>query len=166
MIKSLTGFFRGNARWLTARAAFFTLGGFLCLAGLSDAEAQTLHTRISVVSVAPARIRIDVEFPKATNVLSFRNAYGGVLGLGERIEMVEAIKANGESVKAKQLAPGEFKNAEAFARFKYEVNVTEPLRPAQMSHVSWVNREHGLLMLADLLPSATSDSGSFATALI
>jgi predicted metalloprotease with PDZ domain len=166
MIKSLMGFFRGNAQRLMARIAFFTVVGFLCLAGAGNAEAQTLHVRISVVSVEPARIRIDTEFPQATNVLSFRNAYGGVLGLGERIEMVEAIRPNGESVRAQQLAPGEFKNAEAFARFKYEVNVTEPLRPAQMSHVSWVNREHGLLMLADLLPSATSNSGGFTTALI
>ncbi len=156
---------RGNAQRLSARSTFFTLCCFLCLAGPGNAKAQTMHTRISVISVAPARIRIDVEFPKATNVLPFRNSYGGVLGLGERIEMVEAIKANGESVKAKQLAPGEFQTTEAFARFRYEVNVAEPLRPAQMSHVSWINREHGLLMLADLLPLATRDD-SFAIALV
>jgi predicted metalloprotease with PDZ domain len=155
---------RASARRLTAPTAFFMLGGFLCLAGLSNAEAQTLHARISVVSVAPARFRIDVEFPQATNVLSFRNAYGGVLGLGERIEMVEAIKANGESIRAQQLAPGEFQTAEAFAGFRYDVNVAEPSRPAQMSHVSWVNRENGLLMLADLLPAI--GNGSLSTALI
>jgi hypothetical protein len=35
-----------------------------------------------------------------------------------------------------------------------------------MSHVSWVNREQGLLMLADLLPVATKDSGNLSSALI
>jgi predicted metalloprotease with PDZ domain len=165
MIKSLMDSSGGNAQRLSARSTFFALFCFLCLAAPGNAKAQTLHARISVISVAPARIRIDVEFPKATNVLPFRNSYGGVLGLGERIEMVEAIKANGESVQARQLAPGEFQTTEAFARFRYEVNVAEPLRPAQMSHVSWINKEHGLLMLADLLPSATRDD-SFANAVI
>jgi predicted metalloprotease with PDZ domain len=112
----------------------------------------------------PARIRIEAELPAATSTLSFRNAYGGVLGLGERIEMLEATGANGAGIRVQKLGPGEFQSTEKFARFKYEVNLAEPLRPAQMSHVSWLNREHGLLMLMDLLPVATKDSGGLAAA--
>jgi len=54
-------------------------------------------------------------------VLSFRNAYGGVLGLGERIEKLEASKATGESVPVRKLAPGEFQTAESVTRFSYDV---------------------------------------------
>jgi hypothetical protein len=131
-----------------------------------EAHASTIKARISVVSVAPARIRIEAELPAAANALSFRNAYGGVLGLGERIELLEATSANGETIGVQKLAPGEFQTAEKFTRFKYEVNLAEPLRPSQMSHVSWLNREHGLLMLMDLLPVATKDSSGFASALV
>ena len=159
-------FFRGKRLRLCGRAALFTLCGFVSLTKPTGVEAQTLRVRITVTSVAPARIRIDAEFPTAINVLSFRNTYGGVLGLGERMEMLEAIKATGETIAIRKLAPGEFQTPEKVTRFKYEVNVTEPLRPAQMSHVSWLNGEQGLMMLADLLPVPTKDSASFTSALV
>ena len=159
-------FFKGKGLQLCVRAALFVLCGFVSLTNPTSVEAQTLRVRITVTSVAPARIRIDAEFPTATDVFSFRNTYGGVLGLGERIEMLEAIKANGEAIAVQKLAPGEFQTPEKVTRFKYEVNVTEPSRPAQMSHVSWLNREQGLLMLADLLPVPTKDSASFTSALV
>ncbi len=159
-------FLSRNVQWSVARAPIFSLCGFLFLAGLASVNAQALHARINVTSVTPARISIEAEFPTATNALSFRNTYGGILGLGERIEMVEAIEANGESVRAQQVGPGEFKTAEKFARFRYEVNVAEPLRPAQMSHVSWLNHDHGLLMLADLLPISKLKSEGFNAALV
>jgi len=166
MNKSLMDFLSRNAQWSMARATSFSLCGFLFLAGLGSVNAQALQARINVTSVTPARISIEAEFPTATNALSFRNAYGGILGLGERIEIVEAIKANGERIRVQQLAPGEFRTAEKFARFRYEVNVAEPLRPAQMSHVSWLNHDHGLLMLADLLPISKPESEGFTAALV
>ena len=159
-------FFNGKALRPGVRAALFAVCGFVGLTHSTSVEAQALRVRITVTSVALARIRIDAEFPTATDVFSFRNTYAGVLGLGERMEMLEAIKANGETIAVQKLAPGEFQTPEKVARFKYEVNVTEPSRPAQMSHVSWLNREQGLLMLADLLPVPTKDSASFTSALV
>ena len=159
-------FFKGKALRPGVRAALFTLCGFVSLTNPTGVKAQTLRARISVTSVAPARIRIDAEFPTTINVLSFRNTYGGVLGLGERIEMLEAIKANGETIVVQKLAPGEFQTSERVTRVKYEVNVTEPSRPAQMSHVSWLNGEQGLMMLADLLPVSMKGSAGFTSALV
>src|SRR5882672_6074509 len=135
VFNSVMHFSRVVADGLALPVALFSVCGFLILANPSRVEAQTLQARISVTSVAPARIRIDVKFPNATNVLSFRNAYGGVLGLGERIEMPEAINASGESIAVQKLAPGEFQTSENFTRLRYNVNVAEPARPAQMSHV-------------------------------
>lgn len=134
---------------------------FLGLTCLGEARAQTLRAQIRIVSLAPARIRIDLELPAATNVLSFRNTYGGVLGLGDRIERLEASN-DARSIQVKKLAPGEYQAETKFTRLSYEVNVTEPAQPAQMSHVSWLNRDQGLLMLADLLPRRAGDSGNVA----
>lgn len=164
--QALDAVFQKKALRPGVRAALFAVCGFVSLANLASVRAQTLRARITVKAVAPARIRIEAEFPTATSVLSFRNTYGGVLGLGERIEMLAAIKANGETIAVQKLAPGEFQTPEEFTHFKYDVNVAEPSRPSQMSHVSWLNREQGLLMLADLLPQATKDSGNFSAALI
>jgi len=151
---------------VSMRAALFVVCGFLSLVNLSEVEAQTVRVRITVTSVAPPGIRVDAELPGATNSLSFRNTYGGVLGLGERIEMLEAVNASGESVAVQKLAPGEFQTSGKFTHFRYAVNLTEPERPAQMSHVSWLNREQGLLMLADLLPLLKEDSSNLAPTLI
>ena len=166
MSNSVIHFSRVVTARLTLPAVLFTVCGFMILVKSSRVEAQTLQARISVTSVAPARISIEAEFPSARRVLSFRNAYGSVLGLGERIEMLEAIKASGERIAVQKLAPGEFQTSEEFTRFKFDVDVTEPARPAQMSHVSWLNREQGLLMLADLLPIPTKNSGNYSSAVI
>ena len=93
------------------------------IASAANLNAQTIRVRIAITSVAPARITITAEVPSAIKVLSFRNAYGGVLGLGERIEKLEASKATGESVPVRKLAPGEFQTAESVTRFSYDVNV-------------------------------------------
>lgn len=150
----------------TGQGALVAACAILFITSLTNVNAQTLRARITITSVAPARIRITAEVPSAVNVLSFRNTYGGVLGLGERIEKVEARKATDEVVAVRKLAPGEFQASEKFTRFSYDVNVTEPARPAQMSHVSWLNRQHGLLMLADLLPQSTNEFVNFHTAVI
>jgi predicted metalloprotease with PDZ domain len=151
---------------LRAPLVLLSVSGFLILINAAVVQTQTLKVHIAVTSVMPARIRIDAEFPSARSVLSFRNSYAGLIGLGERIEKIEAITSDGASVPVQKLAPGEFKTTEEFAHFKYDVNVAEPARPAQMSHVSWLNREHGLLMLSDLLPFGASDSGGFSAAQI
>jgi predicted metalloprotease with PDZ domain len=136
----------------------------LSFATPSSVNAQTLNARFSVVG--SARIKIDAQLPSATNTLSFRNTYGGVLGLGERVEKVEGVASNNERIPLSQLAPGEFRAAERVSRFTYDVNLAEPLQAAEMSHVSSLNSERGLLMLADLLPQSIKNSSSFTSAVI
>ena len=146
---------------LTMFAACALLG----LATLSSVRAQTISARISVISTVPARLRIDAEFPNPISALSFRNTYAGVLGLGERIEAIEGFAAGGEPVQVQKLAAGEFRASQKLPRFRYEVNLAPPSRPAQMSHVSWLNADQGLLMMADLLPERT-DANSFSSVVI
>ncbi|MEK6280980.1 MAG: hypothetical protein AABN95_11560 [Acidobacteriota bacterium] len=135
---------------------------FLVVSYQTEAQAQTLQARITARTLAPAKLQIDLEFPVETDVLSFRNSYGGVFGLAQRIGTLGARSASGEPVTVKKLAPGEFKSAVKVARFSYEVDVTEPSRPENMSHISWLNRQHGLLMPADLLPRPINGTGNFS----
>lgn len=165
MFNPVIYFSRLKAARLAVWVALLIVYGFPGLVNGSSIEARSLRVRISVTSGAPGLIGVELEFPSARNALSFRNTYGGVLGLGERIEMPEAIRASGEKIAVQKLAPGEFQTAEKFTRFRYDVRLVQPARPAQMSHVSWLNREHGLLMLADLLPLA-KDSDDVSLALI
>jgi hypothetical protein len=162
----LRQFFGKMTRVFSTHANLFAAGALLSFGSIATLNAQTINARISVISTAPARIKIDVRLPKATNVLSFRNTYAGVLGLGERIETVEGIRDNGAKVPLQKLTPGEFQSVEKLSRFTYEVNLAGPRRPADLSHVSSLNSDYGLLMMADLLPQSTGDSDTFASALI
>jgi len=128
----------------------------LCLTCMVEARAQSSRVEIKIVSVAPARVSVDLELRAATTVVSFRNAYAGVLGLGNRIERLEA-SVDGQSIPIKALGPGEYQSEVKVSRLRYEVNLAEPVQPAQMSHVSWLNKDHGLLMLADLIPRAAGN---------
>jgi predicted metalloprotease with PDZ domain len=152
-----------SVRMFSAGKLLFVTCAVICFAIFVPLQAQTLEVRISVASTAPARIKIDARLPYDANTLSFRNAYGGVLGLGERIEAVEGIRTSGASVRGEKLAPGEFRLPEKLARFVYEVNLAGPLRPADLSRVSSLNSDYGVLMMADLLPHSTGAGGRFAS---
>ena len=162
----LPQFFGKMTRVFGTHANLFAAGALLSFGSIATLNAQTINARISVISTAPARIKIDARLPSATTVLSFRNTYAGVLGLGERIETVEGIRDNGAKVPLQKLTPGEFQSVEKLSRFAYEVNLAGPRRPADLSHVSSLNSDYGLLMMADLLPQSTGDSSAFTSALI
>src|SRR5882672_528484 len=91
----------------------------LIFAASSGIQAQTLKVRIAVSSTDPARIRINAAFAEPTDVISFPNAYGGILGLADRIENVEALAAGGQVIAVKTLAPGEFQTSEKFDQISY-----------------------------------------------
>jgi hypothetical protein len=156
------GFFRTSLAPGSARQKLIVVA-LIALAASAGVQAQTLNLRIAAASSSPARIRISVEFPKPTDVSSFPNAYGSALGLAERIENVAGRDANGQVVAVRKLAAGEFQTAEKFNQISYEVNLSEPMPPAQHSHVSWLNSERGLLMLSDLLPRSIKGPGAFSS---
>ncbi|HUE83561.1 MAG TPA: hypothetical protein VMM84_15785 [Pyrinomonadaceae bacterium] len=128
----------------------------LLFAGI-HVHAQSLEAKISVISLSPARLRIEGKSAHPTTRWSFRNTYAGILGLGERLEKLELLNSEGATVAVKKLAAGEFRSSEETKRFRYEVMLGEPL-PARMTHVSWINQTEGFLMLADLLPLQNASS--------
>ncbi|MEA2959379.1 MAG: hypothetical protein QOJ58_5214, partial [Alphaproteobacteria bacterium] len=135
-------------------------------AAVLTTNAQGLLVGITVSSTAPARIRINVELPKPSDSISFPNAYAGVLGLAERIENVGVRTVDGQIIAASKLAPGEFQAPQKFDRISYNVDLSGPIGPSQGSHVSSLNSERGILMLADLLPRSIKGPGAFSSARI
>jgi predicted metalloprotease with PDZ domain len=142
-----------HARRVDARPLSFVLFALLWATyGVAAASANTLNVRISVVSVAPARAKIEGERSDATRVWSFRRIYGSLIDLGERFEKLSLWDASGASVQVRQLAPGEYEAARDATRFSYEVKLDAPWFYNDASHVSWLAAGRGFFMLGDLLP--------------
>lgn len=116
------------------------------------AQAQSITARISVVSVAPARVKIEGERADATDAWSFRNQYATASGLGERIENLTLSDKNGAQIPVRKIAPGEYKAESAATRFAYEVKLEPPAQTSDAVYVSWLTNERGLLLPGDLLP--------------
>lgn len=129
----------------------------LLVAYSGAAHAESLKARISVISVAPARVRIEGERSVATRAWSFRNVYAGVMNLGERIENLTLADNSGAQVPVRKVAPGEYEAASAATRFVYEMKLDAPLFEGDAAHVSWLTNERGFLMPGDLLPLLASE---------
>lgn len=125
---------------------------FLCGA----AQAQSINARISVLTIAPARIRIEGQRPDATDAWSFRNQYASVSGLGERIENLSLSDKSGVQIPVRKIAPGEYKAESAATNFTYEVKLEPPAQTPDAVYVSWLTNERGLLLPGDLLPKPSN----------
>ncbi len=114
------------------------------------------HRFVTISMPSPGVIRIDAESLTPSNSWSFRNAYAGVLGIADRVKVFRAITASEQDAKVRKLASGEFRSELDARKISYTVNVSQPTA-ADVSHVSWIVGDHGLLMLADLLPQDLSN---------
>jgi predicted metalloprotease with PDZ domain len=130
------------------------------LFGVAAAQGETLNVRISVVSLAPARLKVEGERFQGARAWSFRNIYANVMNLGERIENLSLTDASSAGVAVRKLAPGEYEAASAATGFSYEVRLDAPSFETDAAHVSWLTGEHGFLMLGDLLPLVANERGA------
>lgn len=112
----------------------------------------TTDARITIVSVAPPRVEIEGSRGSATRAWSFRNAYAGIMNLGERIENLTLADEEGRDVPVRRLASGEYEAEREASRFKYQLKLDPPASNSDGAHVSWLNENRGALMLGDLLP--------------
>lgn len=159
--KNLSFSRRRGASHLVIRAPrpFLFTAFFLALVS-GAAQAEPLNLRISVVSLAPARVRVEGERSNETRTWSFRNIYGNLVGLGERIENLSLKDASGANVPVRKLASGEYEAASAATHFSYEVKLDPPSFESDASHASWLTPERGFLMLGDLLPLLNGKSAA------
>lgn len=132
------------------------VSAFLIVPALSRIQAQTTDVRLSVVSLNPARMRIEIAGAKSTS-WSFRNTYTRIVGLAERIDNFRGSDDLGRDVSVRKLAAGEYRSTEGVAKVSYEVILAPPSNLGDLSHVSWLTEENGFFMLGDLLPLSGSD---------
>jgi predicted metalloprotease with PDZ domain len=128
----------------------FALTSFICAA--REAHGQSLDVKIKVVSASPPRLRVEGKRDGGATAWSLRNFYGSAAGLAERVEGFALFDEGGAVVNVKKLASGEFSVERPASRFAYEMKLEPPAFISDSSHVSWMTSDHGLLMLADLLP--------------
>ena len=134
------------------RLAFASCALLLVALNASSVPAQKLDARISILSLSPARVRVEGVRGRGTRAWSFRNIYASVINLGERIENLRLTDAGGADVAARKLAPGEYEAASAATGFSYEIKLEPPQPATDAAYVSWLTGERGFLMLGDLLP--------------
>lgn len=147
--------FRGTAAPFVRLAILFFLVGLSASAVPAQAAGAV---RIQVVSTSPARARVEGQVRTATKTWAFRNSYAGMVGMGERIENLSLMNAQGENVAARKTAPGEYEAAGVATRFSYEVKLEAPTFTTDSAYISWLSPERGFLMLGDLLPRAGNES--------
>jgi hypothetical protein len=145
------------------RLSFALIFFVCCLAGTAGAHPSKVRTRslevkISVTSLNPARAHIEGRRLEGATAWSFRNFYGSIAGLAERIENFTLSDESGAEIAVRKLAPGEFTAARAATRFAYDIKLDPPAFAADAAHVSWLDGDRGLLMPGDLLPQPLADA--------
>src|ERR1700741_3296308 len=121
----------------------------LCLAAVTAVAG--VKNLVTVAVSTPGKVRIVVDSQSPGRSWSFRNAYAGILGIAERVEDFRATTASEQDARVKKIATGEFRSELDASKISYSVDVSKA-GAADVSHVSWVMGDYGLLMLADLLP--------------
>lgn len=129
-----------------------TLIPVLLATAAAATRAQTTEARISVVSLSPPRVRVEGSRSPATKVWSFRNAYAGSTGLGDRIDTLTLSDERGVSVPVRKLGPGEYTAERDATKFSYDLRLDPPISANDAAHVSWLTESRGVLMPGDLLP--------------
>ena len=121
-------------------------------AACAAASAQTLDVKIKAVGGSQPRVRVEGRRAGEARAWSFRNFYGSIGGLAERIEGFSLFDESGAAVAVKKIAPGEFAAERPASRFSYDVTLDPPATATDAAHVSWLTVDRGLLMLGDILP--------------
>src|SRR5438132_7871079 len=143
----------GELRLISRRKLLFICSVFFLPALPANATSATgVEVRIRIESLTPPRLIVEGERDVGGQIWSFPKTYGGLLGLGERINALVVTDGNGRNVPVRKLGPGEYKAEAEATRFRYEVNLEPPARAAESAYVSWLTSDRGLLMLGDLLP--------------
>lgn len=111
--------------------------------------------KLIIKIISEARINIKGEFADKKN--SFKNwtflqNYADVTGLAEKIGKFQLFDEKGNAIEAKKLMSGEYLASKEPKSWIYEVDLTPSAKLTDSAHSSWLAKDHGLLILADLLP--------------
>jgi len=136
----------------STRGVLTTICGLVAIVCFAAGTVHADGGHLITVNVSLAgELRIEAHSLTAANSWSFRNAYAGILGIAERVDDFRATTPSEQDARVKKIATGEFRSEEPARKISYRVNVSKP-EAGDVSHVSWIVGDYGLLMLGDLLP--------------
>jgi hypothetical protein len=143
-----------NSLRLSLRLCAFARNYFPAICALIiyslPAQAKT-PTRVTISMPTPGEIRVEAELSSPSRSWSFRNAYGGALGIAERVGDFRGTGPTGQDAQVKKSVTGEFRSELDATKIAYTVKLSEP-RATDIPYVSWLIDDRGLLMFADLIP--------------
>lgn len=90
---------------------------------------------------------------------SFLNSIAVAENLGERISDFNLTDKSNRNIAVKKLAAGEYLAGGKADFFSYKIDLSRSQDQGAAAHVSWLENERGILMLDDLLPQFSADSG-------
>jgi len=159
--KQITAVVKSNmlrfARFLKLSSLIVLFAG---LGAVTSGYAQSLSVTAEVLPGAPGRLLMQGSGSPHQR-WSFRDSYGGILGLGNRVRGFQLLDATGKQVAVRRIAPGQFASAVPATNFKYEIELAAAPRAADAALTSWLGTECGVLMFGDLLPeSPASPAGA------
>ncbi len=128
---------------------------FATVGAATSGSAQSLSVTVEVLPGAPGRLLMQGSGARR-QTWSFRDSYAAVVGLGNRVRAFQLFDANGKQIAVRRIAPGQFESSEPGTKFKYELELTPPSRPADAAFTSWLTPERGMLILGDVLPELPS----------
>ncbi len=134
--------------WLIVVAAIIFANCTLCVAQ----TAAVMNVELKLVPHERARVSINGKTSVPMRRWRFIDSYAGVGKLDGRIENLQFYTTAGEAVSVRKIAAGEFETLGDATSFTYDLRLSPPFVATDAAHVSWLDDEHGLLMLGDLLP--------------
>lgn len=116
------------------------------------ARAETTETVVEIQLEQGNRARVSGKYGDAGRKnLSFLNSIAGANALGKRIGDVLLTDKDGRPVAFRKLQDGEYFSEVDFTNWSYTIGLDPPENTA-LAHVSWVDKQFGVLMIDDLLP--------------
>jgi predicted metalloprotease with PDZ domain len=83
---------------------------------------------------------------------SFIESYADSESLTNRVSNLSLYDEVGQNIEVKQFTPGEFESQKSATSFSYLVTAKLREKLNSAAHISWLTKNHGILMLNDLFP--------------
>src|SRR5258705_1833036 len=117
MVRSLVSIGAMTTRLIILAIGLYVLGIPIA------AQAQLSRIQIKVSADVASEVEVAAEYAQGVDEVSFRNAYGGILGLGDRIEGLNSVGKGGILTSARKIAPGEFRLSTPATTIQYSVRL-------------------------------------------
>jgi hypothetical protein len=137
----------------------FALPALLILQFINNSLGQDASGIITIDGSNPSLVSVEGRFGAGDKRnFWFLKDFGGYALPGDRISDVVLRDANGRTVEAKKLQPGEYLAGGDFLQWSYKIDLTPPKMPSAAAHISWIGIDRGIIMLDDILPQLSSNS--------